>query len=183
VDPRLHHVQGKAEHVTSPGTLLQDFYRDKLTSLLRHISAATRITGYDANNAYQYIINREETQLSWLRDAIAELAAADGTDALIPDDRTALAPPTPEGSPADAGPHALAEDIREAQAFVDRWRPRVEAMGNARSRGILRVILGETLEQKRMFEQALAGRTDVLGRHSEHATPSEGEVLPVRWIE
>ncbi len=28
---------------------------------------------YDANNTYQYIINREETQLSWLAQAITEL--------------------------------------------------------------------------------------------------------------
>ena len=59
------------------------------------------------------------------------------------------------------------EDARGAQAFVDRWRPRVEAMTNARHRGMLRVILGETLEQKRFFEQALAGRTDLLGRRTE----------------
>jgi hypothetical protein len=48
---------------------------------------------------------------------------------------------------------------------------------------MLRVILGETLEQKRTFEQALAGRTDLLGRHVERAAPSAGTVLPTRWIE
>ncbi len=37
-------------------------------------------------------------------------------------------------------------------------------MANARHAKMLRVILGETLEQKRFFEQALAGRTDLLGR-------------------
>ena len=56
-------------------------------------------------------------------------------------------------------------------------------MGNARHRGMLRVILGETLEQKRFFQQALAGRTDLLGRRAEQLGPSHGEVLPSRWID
>ena len=34
------------------------------------------------------------------------------------------------------------EDARDAQAFVDRWKPRVEAMPNARHAKMLRVILG-----------------------------------------
>ena len=42
-------------------------------------------------------------------------------------------------------------------------------MTNARHAKMLRVILGETLEQKRFFEQALAGRTDLLGKRGEHA--------------
>jgi hypothetical protein len=48
---------------------------------------------------------------------------------------------------------------------------------------MLRVILGETLEQKRFFEQALAGRHDLLGRRGAQVGPSHGEVLPSRWIE
>jgi hypothetical protein len=75
------------------------------------------------------------------------------------------------------------EDAHAAQAFVDRWRPRVEAMTNARQRGMLNVILGETLEQKRFFEQALAGDTDLLGRRGEEAGARVGEVLSTRWIE
>ena len=73
--------------------------------------------------------------------------------------------------------------VAEAQAFVDRWRPRVEAITNARHRIMLRVILGETLEQKRLFDQALAGRTDMLGRRTAEVGPVQGEVLPARWIE
>ena len=72
---------------------------------------------------------------------------------------------------------------RDAQAFVDRWRPRVETMRNARHGKMLRVILGESLEQKRFFEQALAGRTDLLGRRGGHLEPARGEVLSTRWIE
>ncbi len=56
-------------------------------------------------------------------------------------------------------------------------------MDNARHAKMLRVILGETLEQKRFFEQALAGRQDLLGRRGEQLGPSHGEVLPSRWIE
>ena len=45
------------------------------------------------------------------------------------------------------------------------------------------VILGEVLEQKRFFDQARAGRTDLLGRRGVAAGPASGEVLPSRWIE
>ena len=55
-------------------------------------------------------------------------------------------------------------------------------MTNARHRTMLRVILGETLEQKRFFDQALAGRTDLLGRRADGAG-TEGGVLPTRWVE
>jgi hypothetical protein len=75
------------------------------------------------------------------------------------------------------------EDGRDAQAFVDRWRPRIAHMTNARHAKMLAVILGEVLEQKRFFEQALAGRTDLLGRRADVLEPSYGEVLPTRWIE
>ncbi len=91
-----------------------------------------------------------------------------------------------EGEPDPLGPPRVErapDDARDAQAFVERWRPRVEAMTNARHRGMLRVILGETLEQQRFFEQALAGRTDLLGRREEQLAPSHGEVLSSRWIE
>ena len=155
--------------------LLQAFYGEKLAMLLRHEVAARLVGQYDANNTYQYIINREEVQLSWLAAAIAELG---GTVA----EASEVARPAGEKR-ADAARTVFQEDLADAQAFVDRWRPRVEAMPNARHRGMLRVILGETLEQKRFFEQALAGRTDLLGRREKTLAPSHGEVLPTRWIE
>jgi hypothetical protein len=77
----------------------------------------------------------------------------------------------------------MERDALEAQAFVDRWRPRVDTMSNARHRKMLNVILGEALEQKRFFEQALAGRHDLLGRRTEDVGPLVGKVLPTRWIE
>ena len=155
--------------------LLQDFHREKLAALLRHESAARLVGQYDANNTYQYIINREEVQLSWLAAAIVDSggtpAGAAEIDRAVP------------GTSADATRAVLQEDARDAQAFVDRWQGRVEAMANARQRGMLRVILGETLEQKRFFEQALAGRVDLLGRRADQLGPAHGEVLPTRWIE
>ena len=155
--------------------LLEEFYQAKLTMMLRHQAAARLIAQYDANNTYQYIVAREDVQLTWVAKAIEELG---GTP---PD--TAEPSRTVDGKAAAAARHVLDEDIRDAQTFVDLWRPRVEMMGNARHRGMLRVILGETLEQKRFFQQALAGRTDLLGRRAEQLGPSHGDVLPSRWIE
>jgi hypothetical protein len=160
--------------VTDLLPLLQDFYRDKLADVLRHIAGATGVGQYDANNTYQYIINREETQLSWVAQAIVDLggevpAAGEATQAA--------------GKAAGAPAAVFEADVRGAQAFVDHWRPRVDAMANARHRRMLNVILGETLEQKRFFEQALAGRHDLLGRRTEDVGALVGKVLPTRWIE
>jgi hypothetical protein len=171
----VHHLQGKAEFVTDLLPLLQEFYRDKLATLARHQVDAGLVGQYDFNNTYQYIINREEVQLSWLAAAITDLG---GT---VPD--ASEPEPSITGKREAATRTVLEEDARQAQAFVDRWVPRVESMTNARHRGMLRVILGETLEQKRFFEQALAGRTDLLGRRADVLEPAHGEVLPTRWIE
>jgi hypothetical protein len=173
VDPRLHHLQGKAELVTDLLPLLQEFYREKLAMLLQHQAGARLIGQYDANNTYQYIINREEAQLTWIATAIAELG---GTveDASEPVRQ-------PKGKAAAQA--IFEEDARDAEGFVERWRPRIDEMTNVRHAKMLRVVLGETLEQKRFFEQALAGRQDLLGRRAEQLGPSYGEVLSSRWIE
>jgi len=159
--------------VTDLLVLLQEFYRDKLATTLRHEANARVVAQYDVNNTYQYIINREEVQLSWVAAAIADLGGQ------VPDDVDAA---PVDGGTGDVRP-IFEGDARQAQAFVDRWRPRIEAMTNARHRGMLRVIVGETLEQKRFFEQALAGRTDLLGKRAEQLGPAIGEVLPTRWVE
>jgi hypothetical protein len=178
VDARLHHLQGKTGFVTDLLALLQEFYRDKLAALLRHQAGARLVDQYDQNNTYQYIINREEAQLSWVGTAIAALG---GT---VADDQTE--PSRGDGRHrrgSDAAHTVFDEDGRDAQAFVERWRPRIDQMTNVRHAKMLRVILGEVLEQKRFFEQALAGRTDLLGRRADVLGPSHGEVLPTRWIE
>jgi hypothetical protein len=175
VDPGLHHLQGEAERVTDLVSVLQEFYRDKLGAMLRHQAGARVIGQYDINNTYQYIVNREDVQLSWVAQAIAELG---GT---LP---TLAEPERPGSGNAAARAHqVIEEDARDAQAFVDRWTPRVDAMKNARHAKMLDVILGETLEQKRFFDQALAGRMDLLGRRPDHVGPRIGSVLPTRWIE
>jgi len=154
--------------------LLQEFYRDKASLYTRHIAAARLVTNYDFNNAYQYVINREDLHLNWIRDAIADLGG------------TADDVPEPEIRPNGRGDAAqlsiLREDRDGAQGFVDRWRNRIEAVSHARNRTMLRVILGETLEHRRFFDQAAAGREDLLGRRADGAgTP--GAVMPTRWVE
>ena len=157
-------------------SLLQEFYRDKLASVLRHQAAARHVAQYDANNTYQYIINREDTQLSWVGRAIVDLGGEVPADTSEPERK-------PSGKGTSAANSLIQEDARDAATFVERWKPRVEAMTNARHRGMLRVVLGEELEQKRFFEQALAGRTDLLGRRTDGVGKLEGVVLPTRWIE
>ena len=178
MDARLHHLQRETEFVTSQAAalaLIEEFHREKLAAMIQHMSHARLVAQYDANNTYQYVINREEVQLSWLAQAIADLGGAEMKPAAAPTE-------TITSGPGSVG--ALFEqDARAAQAMVERWRPRVEAMTNARNRKMLEVILGETTEQRRFFEQALAGRTDLLGKRGDPAGPAKGAVLGDRWIE
>lgn len=149
--------------------LLQDFYRDRLGLMNRHVAGAQIVADYEFNNTYQYIIAREEVHINWLRAAIADLGGQVPTDNI-------------KSFPAPAGQGAvLDDDVRQAQAFVDRWRERVDKLTNARHRNMLKVILGEVLEHKRFFEQAKAGREDLLGRRMPGASTGDG-VLPTRWI-
>jgi hypothetical protein len=175
VDARLHYLQGKAKLVKSTELLafLGEFYRDKLAVRQRHVAAARFVGDYDFNNTYQYVINREDAQLSWLRSAILDMG---GTPEDMPE-------PTIDesGKRADLQARVIGQDRDGAQQFVEQWRPRIEAMPNARHRSMLRVILGETLEHKRFFEQALAGRSDLLGRRADGAGTA-GAVLAERWV-
>ncbi len=156
--------------------LLQEFRNEKLAMLLGHQASARLVGQYDVNNTYQYIVNREEAHVSWLASAIEAMG---GT----PQDNAQPSGGTGEARGADAVRAAIQNDALGARAFVERWRPRVEAVENARQRGMLRVILGETLEHRRFFEQALAGRDDLLGRRGAEVGPRVGTVLPTRWIE
>ena len=151
--------------------VLKEFHRDKLTLRQRHVAVARQVSQYDANNTYQYVINREDVHLAWLRDAIADLG---GT----PEEASE---PTIQASGKNAADTIFRDDAAQAQAFVDRWRDRIEPIGNARHKTMLRLMLGEVLEQKRFFEQALAGRQDLLGRRADGmGTP--GKVLSTRWV-
>jgi hypothetical protein len=153
--------------------LLRECYRDKSALRQRHIAAARLVTDYDFNNTYQYVINREEIQLQWLRDAIEDRGAA--AEEQPPQDITAAG----KGQAAQIA--VIRDDAAGAQAFIDKWTPRLAQITNARNRSMLRVIVGETQEAKRFFDQMIAGRTDLLGRSADGArTP--GAVLPTRWV-
>ena len=58
--------------------LLQEFYREKAALFARHQAGAEAVSAYDANNAYQYVLAREDAHLDWLRRAIGEAGGAAG---------------------------------------------------------------------------------------------------------
>lgn len=153
--------------------LLRECYRDKSALHQRHLAAARLVTDYDFNNTYQYVINREEIQLQWLRDAIEDRGAT------VEDAADQELKAAGKGKAAQLA--IVKEDAAKAQAFVDKWTPRLEAITHARNRSMLRVILGETMEAKRFFDQMAAGRTDLLGRSADGARTA-GAVLPTRWV-
>lgn len=154
--------------------LIRDFYLARLALLLRHEEVARHVSAYDANNAYQYILNREETHVSWLQHALLDLGAP------IPSDPAKAVVSAP--GKGDAWRALAAEDARANQQFVDTWRPRVEAVTHARHKGMLKVILGEMLEHKRLFDQAAAGRDDLIGTHLP-INARQGVVANTRWME
>ena len=155
--------------------LVRDFYLHRLTLLLQHEAAARYVSDYDVNNAYQYVIAREETHVSWLQHALLDLGAAIPADPSAPDVK-----PTRKGNEAIL--QLSANDANENQRFVEKWRDRVEPVTNARHKGMLEVILGEMLEHKRLFEQASQGRTDIIGTHLA-INERRGKVIDTRWIE
>lgn len=173
----MHHLQREAERVNTPELLetLREFHRERLTARQRHVAVARRVTHYDFNNTYQYIVAREDVHLQWLEAAIADLGGQ-ASDAGEPD----LGAPPKKTAKESFAPF-IEQDARDAGSFVDRWRARVDALDHARHRGMLRVILGEVLEHKRFFEQMLAGRDDLLGRRADGAGTGGG-VLSVRWL-
>jgi hypothetical protein len=175
VDAGVHQLQGKAKSVkpTELVALLQECYRDRMALVERHKAVAVHVSSYDANNTYQYVINREETHLQWLADALFDLSAS------LP-----AAPPGPsvtlDGS-KEGWRSAAGEDARAGAAFLAKWRPRVEVLSHARNQTMLRLMLGEVQEQTRLIEQAAAGQPDVLG-HSTVGAGTRGVVAGARWI-
>jgi hypothetical protein len=168
-------VQGKAK-VVKPSelvALLHECYTERLAQYERHKAVAAHIGPYDANNTYQYVINREETHLSWLADALKDLGAP------VP-----AAPPGPSITlerSKDAWRPLAAEDAQRGRQFLEKWRPRVEALTHARNQTMLRLMLGEVGEQIRFFEQATAGKDDLLGRSTVGAG-KRGSVGSSRWL-
>ena len=159
--------------------LLTECAAERLGILQRHEASARVVSHYDFNNTYQYVIAREETHVSWIQNALAEFGVQ------LPAASPVLSvPEAPKGKrlPPSAFAGILQEDAKTLHGFVGRWRPRVEAMTHARHRTMLNVLLGESLEHARLFEQAAAGDEDVLGRRTSLAE-RVGAVLPTRWME
>jgi len=161
--------------------LLTEFAAGRVALIERHDASARTVSNYDFNNTYQYIISREETHLSWLQNALAEYKAAvpPAGAAALP---AAVSPKTSKKIEASAFRSILDDDARYLGAFVDAWRARVDGVTHARHRNMLNVILGESLEHKRLFEQAATGIEDLLGRRTDGAE-RVGGVLPTRWLE
>jgi len=153
--------------------LLQAFHSEKAALLRRHQAGAERISAYDSNNAYQYVLAREDAHLEWLRRAIGEAGGVI--------DEAASAVTLPPGG-AGAARAVADDDARTAAEFLARWMPRVSAMTHARDRKMLELILGEVAEHQRFFAQAAGLSPDLLGRRPESAGTGGG-VLPRRWVE
>lgn len=151
--------------------LIKDFYLERVSLLMRHEDVAQVVTDYDINNAYQYIIAREQTHLSWLQHALLDLGAP-----LVDDPARAGA----LSAKGDGWKSLCGEDARSNAQFVDQWRPRVETVSNARQKGMLQVVLGEMLEHKRLFDQAAAGNRDLIGK-SLAINDHPGVVMADRW--
>src|SRR5207249_4961098 len=109
--------------------------------------------------------------LQWLADAIADLGGSVG-------DAPGGEPDLPVAT-KELIHHLLENDAQAQRAFIARWQPRVPQVTNARHRKMLELILGEMAEHLRVFQQALEGRTDLLGRHADGKELS-GQVLPGR---
>lgn len=154
--------------------LLQEFYKDRLALMTRHIEGAKAVSDYEFNNTYQYVICREEVHTQWVRDAIVDLGGE------APTRIDTIAVPTGKGLALQTA--IFEDDIRHQQALVDKWRARIEPMTNARHRNMIKVVLGEVLEHKRFFEQARAGNDGLLGTRMPGASTGDG-VLGTRWLE
>jgi hypothetical protein len=152
--------------------LIRDFYLERVRQLMRHEDVAAVVPDYDANNAYQYIIARVQTHLSWLLHALLDLGAP------TPADPARGTVPSVKG---DSWKGLAGEDARGNAQFVDKWRPLVEPVTHARHKGMLKVILGEMLEHKRLFDQAAEGRKDLIGTSLE-INDHSGSVMSVRFV-
>jgi hypothetical protein len=176
VDPSLQDLQGKAERVKPSGILqrLLDVYTEKAALRRRHVAVAAVAGLYDVNNTYQYVIAREDQHLAWLADAIRGMGGS------VPAD---LPPESLPAAKAEEALLALARaDAEGVDAWVARWRPLAAEVSNARHRLMLQLMLGEMLEQGRLFHQAAAGRVELLGKRT-GGERLKGSVLPTRWVE
>jgi len=155
--------------------LLRELHHDKMTQYLRHIAVAGLVSDYEFNNAYQYVISREDTHLKWLEAGIAEFGGT--PDSVATPTVTAAA-----GKKNEKFLPLVAIDAEQAGELVAKWQPRAAHIRSDRHRKLVNVIVGETSEQKRFFDQVGAGQDDLLGRRMAGASTGDG-VMPVRWVE
>ena len=151
--------------------LIREFLLERTSLLMRHEDVAEQVPDYDINNAYQYIIAREQTHLSWLQHALLDLGAT------LPADPARQAVAAGKG---EAWKSLAADDARSAAQFVEKWRAKVEDISHARHKGLLKVVLGEMLEHKRLFDQAAAGNKNLIGT-SLAINDHTGAVMGARW--
>jgi hypothetical protein len=173
VDARLYHLQSQAKFVTPPEllALLQEFYRETLALVQGRQVNARSITDYNANNAYQQVLGRQDVHLRWLSDAIDGLGGAGSSPGQAQEDAVTSAPKDVAG--------LVAADERNQHAFLERWTERVASVTHARHRKMLELILGEMQEHLRVLQQAQAGRGDMLG-HQAKGKIERGEVMAAR---
>ena len=151
VDARLHHLQGKAERVTRPRCRCS---RSSTARSWRRCCATRPAPGWSASTTPTTPTSTSSTAKrrscrGWRRRSPISAARCRRRRAPRSRDRPARA--------ATRRRAMIEEDARDAQAFVDRWRPRVEAMTNARHASMLRVILGEDARAEAVL-RAGAGR-------------------------
>jgi hypothetical protein len=159
--------------------ILTPFTAERLALLERHEAGAQVVSHYDFNNTYQYVINREETHITWLQSALTEAGAT------MPGAASRLAvPAVAKSKKIDPAMFrgVLDDDASTLSSFIERWRARVDEMSQARHRLMLNVILGESAEHLHLFEQAAGGFEDLLGRRT-GGVVRQGGVLPTRWQE
>jgi Mn-containing catalase len=159
---------------------LVGFAAERLALIERQEAGARVVSHYDFNNTYQYVISREETHLQWLGQALVELNEP------LPKASSVLPVPALPKLGKKVEPSAfrpvLSDDASLLDKFSERWRSRVDGLTHARHRTMLQVVMGETREHQRLFEQAAAGNEDVLGRRT-GGVARVGAVLPDRWQE
>jgi hypothetical protein len=151
--------------------LLQDFYRETLVLVQARQVNARSITDYNANNAYQQVLGRQDVHLRWLSDAIDALGGAASSPGQSQEDAVTSAPKDVKG--------LVEADARNQKAFLDRWSARVNSVTNARHAKMLELILGEMKEHLRALEQSQEGRSDMLG-HRAKGKIERGEVMAAR---
>ena len=123
---------------TDLAPLLRDFYSERLALLQRHVTSARGVSNYDVNNAYQYVIAREETHVYWVHRAILDVGA------------TVPAASGDAGAPSGSERDLASADAAANQAFVAKWTPKVAEVTHARHRKMLQVVLGEIDIQPRV---------------------------------